>query len=80
MTIVINEESKHFSQVKNGNKKFQVIKAKRMPEYGDKVLIQEVEGIDPTGEELTGMVTFVMDNPNKVKKGTMIIAVEILNN
>lgn len=78
MTQALKCHPKYFKDVKSGLKPFEVRKNDRDFAVGQKLLLQEY---DPetekyTGEEWEGSITYILDDPNYVKKGFVIFAIQ----
>lgn len=77
MTHALKTWPPFFEAIESGSKTFEVRKADRPFKVGDKILLQEydMEEKSYTGKEWYGHITYIMDDPNYVKKGFVIFGI-----
>ncbi len=76
MTHALKTEPEYFEEVVRGTKTFEIRKHDRPFCGGDKILLQEFKDGNYTGAEWSGMITYMMDAPEFIKKGFVILGIK----
>lgn len=77
-THALKTVPKYFAAIETGEKTFEVRKADRSFKVGDRLLLQEYNPDDKiyTGKEWEGTITYLMDDPDFVKKGFVVFGIQ----
>lgn len=77
MTHALKCLPRFFKVIVSGDKTFEVRKADRQFNSGDKLLLQEwSEETGYTGEEWEGSISYTMGDPEYVKKGYIVFGIK----
>lgn len=78
MLHALKTEPVFFEDIKSGAKTFEIRKADRPFKVGDTIVLQEFdpEKEEYSGNEWTGLITYLMDDPAFVKKGFCILGIK----
>lgn len=78
MTHALKTWPAYFQAIESGSKRFEVRKADRNFKVGDRILLQEYNSTEKvyTGKEWDGVITFLMDDPEFVKKGFVVFGIK----